>query len=119
TLDDVACLNLKTDNLNRTDMLTADLSHVMMATPGIIEPIGGAQTTIEPLITTSPDSMKIPAEKLSGLPDVAGLLAEFKPDNKRYILAAHVTGTAESAFPDGPPNPPDPAKPATKEAEAA
>ena len=117
-LDYIAWLNLKTDNLNRTDMITADLSHVMMATPGIIEPIEGAKTTIEPLITTSPNSMKIPAEKLTGLPDVAGLLAEFKADGKRYILAAHVTGTAETAFPDGPPKPPEPAKPETKEGEA-
>jgi ABC-type uncharacterized transport system involved in gliding motility auxiliary subunit len=115
-LDYIAWLNLKTDNLNRTDMITADLSHVMMATPGIIEPIEGAKTAIEPLITTSPDAMKIPAEKLTGLPDVAGLLAEFKPDNKRYILAAHVTGTADSAFPDGPP---EPAKPEAKEGEPA
>src|SRR6266403_2647326 len=118
-LDYIAWLNLKTDNLNRTDMITADLSHVMMASSGIIEPIEGAKTTIEPLITTSPDSMKIPAEKLTGLPDVAGLLAEFKPDNKRYILAAHVTGTAESAFPDGPPKPPEPAKLEAKEGETA
>ena len=118
-LDYIAWLNLKTDNLNRTDMITADLSHVMMASSGIIRPIEGAKTTIEPLITTSPDSMKIPAEKLRGLPDVAGLLAEFKPDDKRYILAAHVTGTAESAFPDGSPKPPEPAKPEAKEGETA
>ncbi|MBV9373474.1 MAG: Gldg family protein, partial [Alphaproteobacteria bacterium] len=116
-LDYVAWLNLKTDNLNRADMITADLSHVMMATSGIIEPIEGSKTTIEPLITTSPDAMKIPAEKLTALPDVAGLLAEFKPDNKRYILAAHVTGPAETAFPDGAPKPPEPAKPETKEGE--
>jgi ABC-type uncharacterized transport system involved in gliding motility auxiliary subunit len=118
-LDYIAWLNLKTDNLNRTDMITADLSHVMMASSGIIQPIEGAKTTIEPLITTSPDSMKIPAEKLRGLPDVAGLLAEFKPDDKRYILAAHVSGTAESAFPDGPSKPPEPAKPEAKEGETA
>jgi ABC-type uncharacterized transport system involved in gliding motility auxiliary subunit len=119
SLDYIAWLNLKTDNLNRTDMITADLSHVMMASSGIIEPIEGAKTTIEPLITTSPDSMKIPAEKLTGLPDVAGLLAEFKSDDKRYILAAQIIGTAESAFPDGPPKPPKPAKPEAKEGETA
>ena len=110
-LDYVAWLNLKADNLNRDDLITADLSHVDVASSGIIEPIEGAKTTVEPLITTSPDSMKIPAEKVTGLPDVAGLLAEFKPDDKRYVLAAHVTGAAESAFPDGPPkrrSPPSP-----------
>src|SRR5439155_24926303 len=77
SLDYIAWLNLKTDNLNRADMITADLSHVMMASSGIIEPIEGAKTTIEPLITTSPDSTKVPAEKLTGLPDVAALLPEF------------------------------------------
>jgi ABC-type uncharacterized transport system involved in gliding motility auxiliary subunit len=109
-LDYIAWLNLKADNLNRTDMITADLSHIMMASSGIIEPLEGAKTTTEPLVTTSPDSTKIPAEKLTGMPDVAGLLAEFKPDNKRYILAARVTGPAETAFPDGPPKPPEEAK---------
>jgi ABC-type uncharacterized transport system involved in gliding motility auxiliary subunit len=118
-LDYIAWLNLKADNLNRTDMITADLSHVMLASSGIIQPTEGAKTTVEPLITTSPDSTKIPAEKLTGLPDVAGLLAEFKPDNKSYILAAHVTGAADSAFPDGPPKPPEPAKSDAKEGEAA
>jgi ABC-type uncharacterized transport system involved in gliding motility auxiliary subunit len=88
-----------------------------MASSGIIEPLEGGNTTIEPLITTSLDSTRIPAEKLAALPDVAGLLAEFKPDNKRYILAAHVTGTAKSAFPDGPPKSSEQGKPETKEGE--
>jgi ABC-type uncharacterized transport system involved in gliding motility auxiliary subunit len=116
-LDYIAWLSLKADNLNRSDMITADLSHINMASAGIIEPLGDAKTKIEPLITTSPDSEKIPAEKVTGLPDVAGLLAEFKPENKRYILAARVTGPAESAFPDGPPKPAEPAKPEAKEGE--
>src|SRR5262249_15264827 len=116
-LDYVAWLNLKTDNLNRTDMITADLSHVMLASSGIIEPVEGAKTTIEPLITTSADSMKIPAEKLGGLPDGPGPPPEFKPDEKRSTRAAHVPGPGESPFPDGPPNPQEPAKPEAKEGE--
>jgi ABC-type uncharacterized transport system involved in gliding motility auxiliary subunit len=110
-LDYIAWLNLRAANLNRDDMITADLSHITMASSGIIEPLDGAKTAIEPLITTSADSTKIPAEKLIGLPDVAGLLAQFKSDNKRYILAAHVTGMVDTAFPDGPPKPPKPSKP--------
>jgi ABC-type uncharacterized transport system involved in gliding motility auxiliary subunit len=110
-LDYIAWLNLQAGNLNRDDMITADLSHINMASSGIIEPLEGAKTKIEPLITTSTDSTKIPAEKLTGLPDVAGLLSQFKSDNKRYILAAHVTGPADTAFPDGPPKPPEPTKP--------
>jgi ABC-type uncharacterized transport system involved in gliding motility auxiliary subunit len=116
-LDYIAWLNLKAANLNRDDMITADLSHINMASAGIIEPLEGAKTRIEPLITTSPDAMKIPADKLAGMPDVAGLLADFKPDNKRYILAAHVTGMADTAFPDGPPKAPEPAKSEAKQGE--
>ncbi len=110
-LDYIAWLNLRAANLNHDDMITADLSHINMASAGIIEPLDGAKTKIEPLITTSTETTKIPAEKLTGLPDVAGLLAQFKSDNKRYILAAHVTGMVDTAFPDGPPKPPEPAKP--------
>jgi ABC-type uncharacterized transport system involved in gliding motility auxiliary subunit len=102
-LDYIAWLDLHAANLNRNDMITADLSHITMASAGIIEPLPGAKTTLEPLITTSPDSTKIPVEKLNGLPDVAGLLADFRSDDKRYILAAHVTGIAQTAYPDGPP----------------
>ena len=104
-LDYIAWLDLKADNINRSDMITADLSHIMMASAGILEPLRGARTNFEPLIWTSPDSTKIPADKLNGLPDVAGLLADFKPDDKRYVLAAHVTGPAATAFPAGPPRP--------------
>ena len=115
-LDYIAWLNLHSANLNRNDMITADLSHITMASAGIIEPLPGAKTTIEPLITTSSNSTKIPVEKLEGLPDVEGLLADFKSDDKRYILAAQITGMAQTAFPDGPPKPagttkPEPAKP--------
>jgi ABC-type uncharacterized transport system involved in gliding motility auxiliary subunit len=104
-LDYIAWLDLKAANINRDDMITADLSHITMASAGILEPLPGATTNFEPLIATSPDSTEIPADKLSGLPDVAGLLANFKPDGKRYVLAAHVTGAAKTAFPNGPPQP--------------
>jgi ABC-type uncharacterized transport system involved in gliding motility auxiliary subunit len=79
-----------------------------MASAGILQPLPAAKTHFEPLIATSPDSTKIAAEKLNGLPDVAGLLADFKPDGKRYVLAAHVTGPAVTAFPNGPPKPAEP-----------
>ena len=115
-LDYIAWLDLKSANLNRDDMITADLTHIDMATAGIIEPLPGAKTKIEPLIWTSRNSTRIPADKFNGVPDVAGLLANFKPDGKRYILAARVTGIAPTAFPDGPPKPAEP--PASKPGEA-
>ena len=124
-VDYVAWLNLRAANFNKDDFITANLGQINMATAGILEPKDGAKTKFEPLITTSPASEKIPADKFQMMPDVAGLLSGFKADNKRYTVAAHVTGDAVTAFPDGPPKPPEkaddkkPGADATTPADAA
>jgi ABC-type uncharacterized transport system involved in gliding motility auxiliary subunit len=120
--DYIAYLNLRDAELNHDDVVTANLRQIAMATAGIIEPIVGAATKLEPLITTSPDAMKLPVEQVTGLPDVAGLLTRFKSENTRYVLAARITGPAETGFPDGPPKAEEPsAKPGepAKSAEPA
>ncbi|MGA3306282.1 MAG: Gldg family protein, partial [Stellaceae bacterium] len=105
-LDYVAWLGLKSANLNRDDLITADLSQINMATAGILKPLPGATTSFAPLISTSEDSMAIPVAKVQApLPDLAGLLSDFQPGGQKLVLAAHVTGPADTAFPDGPPPP--------------
>jgi ABC-type uncharacterized transport system involved in gliding motility auxiliary subunit len=76
-----------------------------MASAGILEPVDGATTKLEPLITTSPEAMKIPVDKVAPLPDVPALLTGFRSENTRYTLAARVTGPVATAFPEGPPKP--------------
>ncbi|MGH7013023.1 MAG: GldG family protein [Stellaceae bacterium] len=117
-IDYVGWLTLKADSLSRDNPITADLSQINVATPGILEPVAGAKTTFEPLITTSTDSMAIPAEKFQA-PDPAALLAGFKPDGKKLVIAAQITGPATTAFPDGPPKVPDKSKVATTGKTAA
>ena len=117
TLDYVAWLGLGADNLNRSDPITADLKHLTLASAGILEKWQDATTNVEPLVTTSPDSMQIPIAKVGGLPDVAGLLDGFKPSGRRYMIAARVTGAAKTAFPKGPPAE-SPAKPGAPPAAA-
>ena len=103
-LDYVAWLGLKSANLNRDDLITADLSQINMATAGILKPLPDAKTSFAPLISTSEDSMAIPVAKVQApLPDLAGLLSDFQPGGQKLVLAAHVTGPADTAFPDGPP----------------
>lgn len=109
-MDYVAWLNLKPPNLNREDPITADLDQVNVATAGILEPEEGAKTKLVPLITTSPESQKIPVAEVKGLPKVGELLAHFRPEDTRYTIAAHITGTADSAFPNGIPNSKPPEK---------
>ncbi|HUK57708.1 MAG TPA: Gldg family protein [Stellaceae bacterium] len=112
-VDYVAWLALKKANFNQDDQVTGDLSTITMATPGVLEATQGAKTTFTPLIQTSTQSEEIPVEKVQGMPDVEGLLKDFKPDGKRLTLAARITGPADTAFPDGPP--PEPKKDADKD----
>ena len=111
-MDYVAWLNLRGDALNRDGPITARLRRIVLASAGIIEPLAGAETTVAPLITTSPKSMKLPAETVAAPPDATGLLARFQSDGRRYVLAARVTGPVATAFPNGAPDAADaPAKP--------
>jgi ABC-type uncharacterized transport system involved in gliding motility auxiliary subunit len=105
----VGWLDLPAANLNRDDPITADLTQITMATAGILEPENDATTHFAPLVETSTDAEKIPVDQVKGLPDVATLLAHFRPEQRRFVLAAHVTGDAATAFPDGKPAPPPPA----------
>jgi ABC-type uncharacterized transport system involved in gliding motility auxiliary subunit len=105
-MDYVAWLSLDKQDLDHESPITADLTHINMASAGILQPEKDTKTTFTPLITTSVDSMAIDATKIkgvNGVPDVGGLLRDFKPSGERLVLAAQVTGTAETAFPDGPP----------------
>ncbi len=99
----VAWLSLHKKNFNPTSVITANLSHINMATAGILKPLKGAKTRFTPLISTSTDSMAIPVAKVQGMPDIGALLRNFKPDHKKLVLAAEITGPAQTAFPDGPP----------------
>jgi ABC-type uncharacterized transport system involved in gliding motility auxiliary subunit len=104
-IDYVAWLNLHDGDINHDDVITAELRQLAMASAGILEPIEGATTKLEPLVTTSPEAMKIPVDKVAPMPDVPSLLTGFRSDNTRYTLAARVTGPVATAFPDGPPKP--------------
>jgi len=104
-IDYIAWVKLHGAEINHEDVITADLKQLAMGSAGILEPVDGATTKLEPLVTTSFDSTKIPVDKVAPLPDVAGLLTGFKSDNTRYTLAARISGPVETAFPDGPPKP--------------
>lgn len=116
-VDYLAWLNLGPNNFNRSDVLTGDLNRIAMASAGILEPVKGATTKIEPLIQTSPQSEEIDVDKVKTQPDPAALLAQFKPSNQRYILAARISGPVKTAFPGGPP--PEEKKDAGKDKDKA
>ncbi|MBV8166937.1 MAG: ABC transporter, partial [Alphaproteobacteria bacterium] len=114
--DYIAWLSMPGEATNRTDPVTAEVQRLNLATAGILEPIEGAKTKFEPLISSSTQAMHVPVSKVNtmGTPDILGILRAFKTEGKALTIAARVTGPAETAYPDGPPKVAADAKPGDK-----
>jgi len=102
--DYVAWLSLKPENVDEEDVVTGDIQVINIGTSGILEPVEGKGTTLKPLFQTSQQTMQLDRDKVMLRPDVVGMFRDFKPENKRLTLAARITGTIKSAFPDGNPD---------------
>ncbi len=103
----VAWINLEGDRLNRDDIVTGQLSRLTFASAGHITKREGAGIELVPLVRSSPDAMRIDAVKVRFFPDFKGLLSDFVSEDREFVLAARITGTVTTAFPDGPPKPED------------
>ncbi|MGJ3258374.1 MAG: GldG family protein [Rhodospirillales bacterium] len=101
--DYVTWLSVLPKYFKSEDAITADLQRITLANAGILEPLADKGTTIEPLITSSPQSMEIDVEKVRTNPDVVGMFREFEPSGEKKTVAARVLGKPSTAFPDGPP----------------
>ncbi len=123
-VDYLAWLALREANFNRSDILTSETSLIQMASAGILKLKEGATTTITPLIETTTQAAALDVDLIKMAPDPVSLLANFKPEDKRLLLAARISGPIKSAFPDGAPPEPKPegqdqAKPAESKPAAA
>ena len=101
--DYLAWLTLRDDDINKDDPVTGKLAQINVASAGALTPIEGAKTKLEPLLQSSAQSELIDVDKVKQMPDVLGILRDFKSTDTRYTIAARVTGPADTAFPDGPP----------------
>lgn len=96
-------LGLDRTDISQSDVVTAGLSNINVGTAGFLQPIKGAKTTFEPLLTSSTDAEPMPAVRFAMLFDPSTLRDGFKPTGKRYTIGARVTGMVKTAFPGGPP----------------
>jgi len=99
----VPWLSLGAERLAGADTVTAELQVINLNAAGAIAALEDATTTIEPLITSSEQSLPIAVSEIQVAPDPIALLAKFLGPGESKVLAARVTGVVESAFPDGPP----------------
>ncbi len=120
----LAWMSLGKRNINRDDIVTADLRRITVASAGIIRKTKGSKIDLIPLLISSPQSMQIDANLLRYRPDILKLAADFKSGGQALIMAARLRGKVKSAFPKGPPPAPKTKKggaakkPATKKAAA-
>ena len=87
------------------DVVSSGLAPLVFASAGSVVPTESATTRFTPLVTTSPESMRVDVEAVSGGPDPRRLIERFESDDEEHVLVARFTGPTSSAFPGGPPAP--------------
>lgn len=100
-------LNLDKDHFNQEEVLTNELKLVRVGMAGILQKKEGATTEFAPLMHTSKNSMQINVSDVQFRQDPSKLLADFFASDTEQVLAARITGTVKSAFPDGKPKAPE------------
>ena len=96
-------LGVTSDHMSADDIITADLNVVHLANAGYLKLADDSPATMEPLLMSSAATQAMPATQFSFLPDPTSLQNGFVPSGEEYVLAARISGTLPSAFPDGPP----------------
>jgi len=106
-VEHLAWMQLIPRNMNRQDIVTADLKRLYIATAGAIVGIkkSKSKVVLTPLLISSPQAMQIDANKLRLRPNLPQLVAEHKPGGRILVFAARLRGPSASAFPKGPPKP--------------
>ncbi len=89
--------------INADDIVTAKLGTVFMATPGRLIVKDDAETQVLPLLQTSKAAAEISSAQIGPMSDPEQLLRDYKPAGESFVLAARVTGSIKTAFPEGRP----------------
>ena len=95
----VLWLAIQENLLSKKDIITSNLDYVFLKSAGSIENLNTNNSLlIEPLISSSKDSMLIERYKMQFRADPEQLLKDFKSENKNHILGARIKGKFNSAF---------------------
>ena len=94
-------LGITNEFMSSDDIITADLNVVHLATAGSFSLVEESPATLEPLLSSSEATQAMPATRFSFLPDPSSLQSGFAPGGESLVLAARISGTLPSAFPNG------------------
>ena len=96
-------LGIDPEHMSSSDVVTMELGSMNAAMAGAVSAAEDSGIGFEPLLTSSTDAATLPASRFSFLPDPAQLQQGFSASGNTYVVAARITGTLKSAFPDGAP----------------
>ena len=95
----VLWLAIQQNLLSNTDIITSNLDYIFLKSAGSIENLNtNSSLVIEPLISTSKESMLIERYKMQFRADPEQLLEDFESQDKSYIIGARIKGELDSAF---------------------
>ena len=77
---------------------------VSVASAGYLNVAENAAIQLDPLLTVGPGAALFDAAAVQGFRNPDKLLRDYTPTADRYVIAARVTGTVDTGFPDGPPD---------------
>lgn len=101
-----AWISLPQEVIDNTDVVTANLGSLNVASAGVLAKKDGATTQFVPLVHSTKNAALIDAVSLSMGADLQEVLRNFRPTGQTYTLAARVSGKVKTAFTDGAPPPP-------------
>ena len=96
-------IDLTPNQLNAEDVVTAKLPNLTMASAGILRKKEDSPIEFTPLVETDEQAMQIDSARLQFMPDIEGILRDYRAEDETLVLAARLTGKVKTAFPDGRP----------------
>ncbi|MCC5868870.1 MAG: Gldg family protein [Gammaproteobacteria bacterium] len=98
-------IGIRRDGLNNAAVTTAALEQINFAFSGHIVREADSPLALEVLVSSSEQAAVVPAFAARMNPDPESLREDFVPEGRRLTLAARLSGSVPTNFPDGPPAP--------------
>ncbi len=96
-------LNLRPELYDEGDVVTGQLGDVVMASPGVLDLVEREGVNVTPLIRTTESASVIDPARLGFGSDPTDLVRNYAAGGEPLVLAARVSGSIATAFPDGAP----------------
>lgn len=97
-------MNVKREGLSETDAVTSNINQLNIRSAGVLRSKKETALRFEPLITTTQESQEVDLKFLQqARPEILKIIESFKPSGERLVVAARLSGTPSTLFPDGPP----------------